>query len=80
MSHPGSDLVLTGLGLVLPCGDGIAAARAIHLEKSGNEISEKSGRLKLQYFHAHHAVIDKGARELYSAQIIRKKQIQRGVS
>ena len=28
MSHPGSDLVLTGLGLVLPCGDGIAAARA----------------------------------------------------
>ena len=28
MSHPGDDLVLTGLGLVLPCGDGIAAARA----------------------------------------------------
>jgi len=28
MSHPGTDLVLTGLGLVLPCGDGLAAARA----------------------------------------------------
>jgi 3-oxoacyl-[acyl-carrier-protein] synthase II len=28
MSHSGSDLVLTGLGLVLPCGDGVATARA----------------------------------------------------
>ncbi|HEX7552789.1 MAG TPA: beta-ketoacyl synthase N-terminal-like domain-containing protein, partial [Geothrix sp.] len=27
MSHP-ADLVITGLGLVLPCGDGIEAARA----------------------------------------------------
>ena len=27
MSHP-ADIVITGLGLVLPCGDGIAAARA----------------------------------------------------
>ncbi|MDP1831604.1 MAG: beta-ketoacyl synthase N-terminal-like domain-containing protein [Geothrix sp.] len=27
MSHPG-DLVITGLGLVLPCGDGVEAARA----------------------------------------------------
>ena len=28
MTHPPSDLVITGLGLVLPCGDGIEAARA----------------------------------------------------
>lgn len=28
MTHPASDLVITGLGLVLPCGDGIDAARA----------------------------------------------------
>lgn len=28
MSRPGADLVFTGLGLVLPCGDGVDAARA----------------------------------------------------
>ncbi len=49
------------------------AARAIHLEKSGNDISERNEHLKLEYFRAHHAIIDKGARELFSAQIIRRK-------
>jgi len=51
------------------------AARAIHLEKSGQGLAEKRKLLNFQYFHAYHEVIDKNTRELFSSQIIlRKKQ------
>jgi len=50
------------------------AARAAHLERSGQELDEKRKRLKLQYFHAYHEVIDKNTRELFSSQIIIKRK------
>lgn len=49
------------------------AARALHLEKSGRDLVEKGRYYRLKYFHVHHELIDKGTRELYSAQIIRRK-------
>jgi len=50
------------------------AARAIHLEKSGQELTEKEKELKGQYFRAYHEVVDKNTRELFSTQIIMKKK------
>jgi len=49
------------------------AARAIHLEESGQELAEKKKYLKFQYFRSHHEIIDKTTRELFAAQIIRRK-------
>ncbi|MDD5428354.1 MAG: F0F1 ATP synthase subunit gamma [Candidatus Omnitrophica bacterium] len=46
------------------------AARAIHLESSSQELTEKRRKVKLQYFRAYHEMIDKSTRELFSAQII----------
>ncbi len=48
------------------------AARAIHLEKSDNELVEKGKQLMARYFHAHREVIDQGTREVFSSRIIRK--------
>ncbi len=50
------------------------AARAAHLERSGQELVEKKKRLGLQYFHAYHEFIDKNTRELFSSQIIIKRK------
>ncbi|MFH0763885.1 MAG: F0F1 ATP synthase subunit gamma [Candidatus Omnitrophota bacterium] len=50
------------------------AARAIHLEGSGRDLAEKENILKLRYFHAYHEVIDKGTRELFAAQVIRRRR------
>ncbi|MDD5423245.1 MAG: hypothetical protein PHT32_07510, partial [Candidatus Omnitrophica bacterium] len=49
------------------------AARAIHLEKSTRDLTDKEKHLKLKFFHAYHEIIDKGTRELFSTQIIRRK-------
>jgi len=49
------------------------AARAIHLEKSSQELTEEERSIKFQYFRAYHESIDKNTRELFSAQIIRRK-------
>jgi len=46
------------------------AARALHLENSSQQLTEKKKKLKLQYFKAYHEMIDKSTRELFSAQII----------
>ncbi|MFA5143638.1 MAG: FoF1 ATP synthase subunit gamma [Candidatus Omnitrophota bacterium] len=46
------------------------AARAMHLENSSQELAEKTKKIKLQYFKAHHEMIDKSTRELYSAQML----------
>ena len=50
------------------------AARAIHLERSGQELTEKEKQLKGQYFRAYHEFVDKNTRELFSTQIIMKKK------
>ena len=48
------------------------AARAVHLEKSGQELVDKKKQLRQQYLHAAHELIDKNTRELFSSQIIIK--------
>jgi len=50
------------------------AARAIHLERSGQQLVEEKKGLNLRYFRARHEIIDKNTRELFSAQIIRGKR------
>lgn len=50
------------------------AARTVHLEKSNQDLTEKEKQLKFRYFRAYHEVIDKNTRELFSAQLIRRKQ------
>ncbi len=50
------------------------AARAIHLESSSQELTEKKRKVKLQYFRAYHEMIDKSTRELFSAQIIIRRK------
>lgn len=50
------------------------SARVIHLEKSGQELTEKKRQLKLSYFRAYHEMIDKSTRELFSAQVILKRK------
>ena len=50
------------------------AARAIHLEASSQELTEKKRKIKLQYFRAYHEMIDKSTRELFSAQIIIRRR------
>ncbi len=48
------------------------AARAVHLERSGQELVDKRKLLQRQYSHAFHELIDKNTRELFSSQIIIK--------
>ena len=48
------------------------SARAVHLERSGQELVEKRKLLQRQYSHAMHELIDKNTRELFSSQIIIK--------
>ena len=50
------------------------ASRAIHLEKSGQDLADKEKQLKGQYFRAYHEFVDKNTRELFSTQIIMKKK------
>lgn len=50
------------------------AARAAHLERSGQELAEKRKQLRSQYFHAFHEFVDKNTRELFSSQIILKRK------
>jgi len=49
------------------------AARAIHLERSSQQLTEEKKGLKRKYFRARHEIIDKNTRELFSAQIMREK-------
>ena len=51
------------------------AARAIHLESSSQQLTEKKKKIKMQYFRAYHEMIDKSTRELFAAQnIIHKRK------
>jgi F0F1-type ATP synthase gamma subunit len=51
------------------------AARAVHLERSGQELVDKKKKLRLQYLHAFHELIDKNTREQFSSQIIIKRKV-----
>ncbi len=51
------------------------AARAVHLERSGQELVDKKKQLQRQYSHALHELIDKNTRELFSSQIILKHKV-----
>ena len=56
------------------------AARAIHLESSSQELTEKKKKIKMQYFRAYHEMIDRSTRELFSAQnIIHKRDDKRSI-
>jgi F0F1-type ATP synthase gamma subunit len=48
------------------------AARAVHLERSGQELEDKKKQLQRRYFRVAHEIIDKNTRELFSSQIILK--------
>lgn len=50
------------------------AARASHLERSGQELIDKQKYLKGQYFRAYHEMIDKNTRELFSSQTLLKRK------
>ena len=56
------------------------AARASHLERSGQELMDKQKYLRAQYFRAYHEIIDKNTRELFSSQIILKRKTRAAVS
>jgi ATP synthase F1 gamma subunit len=51
------------------------AARAIHLEKSGQELVDKKKELRAHYFRAYHEFIDKNTRELFASQSIIKRKM-----
>lgn len=54
------------------------AARAVHLEKSGQDLVDQKGQLKQRYLHAVHELIDQNTRELFSSQIIIKHKAVSG--
>ena len=49
------------------------ASRALHLEESTRRLGDTQKALRFQYFRAYHERIDRNIRELFSAQIIGKK-------
>ncbi len=50
------------------------ASRAIHLEGSSQELTEKKNKIRLKYFRAYHEMIDKSTRELFAAQLTLHKK------
>jgi len=46
------------------------SARAIHLEKSKENLEREQKRIKLRYFRAYHEFVDKNIRETFSAQFV----------
>jgi len=45
------------------------SARAIHLEKSSQELLKKEKKLRFQYFRAYHEIIDENTRELFQPRL-----------
>jgi len=50
------------------------SARTIHLEQSNQGLMEIGKGLRIQYFRARHELVDRGMRETFSSQLIRKKE------
>jgi F0F1-type ATP synthase gamma subunit len=51
------------------------SARAVHLEESHQVLEKRDREIKLQYFRSQHNLIDKGIRETFSSQILRKEAV-----
>lgn len=49
------------------------SARTVHLEESFQLLQEKGKGIRFQYLRGWHELIDKGMRDIFSAQIIRRK-------
>jgi len=49
------------------------SARAVHLEESFQLLLEQGKGVRYQYFRSYHELIDSGMRDIFSAQIARKK-------
>lgn len=49
------------------------SARTVHLEESHQVLLQRGNAIRFQYFRSHHEAVDKGMRETFSAQLIRKK-------
>lgn len=50
------------------------SAKTVHLEGSHQVLLQKSKQLRSQYFRSHHDLVDKGMRETFSAQIMRRRK------
>jgi len=51
------------------------SARAVHLEESHQVLEQRDKSLKFQFFKSQHNLIDKGIRETFSSQILRKEAV-----
>jgi F0F1-type ATP synthase gamma subunit len=49
------------------------SARTVHLEESYQILLEQGKGIRYQYFRGRHELVDSGMRDIYSAQIVRKK-------
>jgi ATP synthase F1 gamma subunit len=49
------------------------SARTVHLEESHQVLLQRGKSIQFQYFRSHHDLVDRGMRETFSAQLIRKK-------
>lgn len=49
------------------------SARTVHLEESYQILLEQGKGIRYQYFRGRHELVDAGMRDIYSAQIVRKK-------
>ncbi|MCK5082892.1 MAG: F0F1 ATP synthase subunit gamma [Candidatus Omnitrophica bacterium] len=49
------------------------SARTVHLEESYQVLLEQGKGVRYQYFRGRHELVDAGMRDIYSAQIVRKK-------
>jgi F-type H+-transporting ATPase subunit gamma len=50
------------------------SARAVHLEESHQVLQRRDRSLRFQYFKSQHNLIDKGMRETFSSQLLRKEK------
>jgi len=50
------------------------SARTVHLEESHQVLLQRGRRIQFQYFRSHHDLVDRGMRETFSAQLIRREK------
>jgi len=50
------------------------SARTVHLEESHQVLQQRDRLMRFQYFRSHHEAVDRGMRETFSTQLIRKKK------
>lgn len=50
------------------------SARTVHLEESHQVLLQRGRHIQFQYFRSHHDLVDRGMRETFSAQVIRRKK------